>query len=382
MLKRAKQVAGIAEAARVRRQLVPVVALVLVAACRRSPPDAGASTRASSEAPTPPAPCAASASRNAEHRAPSTAPSQSLPGGTCRTGENDDPKLGLLASPLRAVAGRPLRILAATLTSTLPLALRVETAKGEPLAVEAVYRAGVPAMTVARLVAPKGTTSLRVIVGQGGKALKCTTVHVFPSPAPASRVTRARRTCGPSRAIGALPKRRSTARSSVRCSARPAVTTSSFARLDEVTSNPAKNLLFDHYGWGEDSSKKGLSFKPDCADTPYFLRAYFAWKRALPFAYRHCGSGDDTTPPRCGKPRTVLEPRRRAEQAPHYLERTHPGRSLFSAITRRGAYRQYAGAVRRRRERLLRARAHRDAPSARARSTPILTGTSTRWSSS
>src|SRR5262245_56682433 len=29
----------------------------------------------------------------------------------------------------------------------------------------------------------------------------------------------------------------------------------------------------------------GVSFFADCADLPYFLRAYYAWKRGLPFSY-------------------------------------------------------------------------------------------------
>jgi hypothetical protein len=33
------------------------------------------------------------------------------------------------------------------------------------------------------------------------------------------------------------------------------------------------------------SDPQGLRFKSDCADLPYYLRAYYAWKRGLPFAY-------------------------------------------------------------------------------------------------
>ena len=33
------------------------------------------------------------------------------------------------------------------------------------------------------------------------------------------------------------------------------------------------------------SDPADLRFRADCADLPYFLRAYFAWKRGLPFAY-------------------------------------------------------------------------------------------------
>ncbi|MBP6015038.1 MAG: hypothetical protein KBA31_22660 [Alphaproteobacteria bacterium] len=33
------------------------------------------------------------------------------------------------------------------------------------------------------------------------------------------------------------------------------------------------------------TDRKGVTFRADCADLPYFLRAYYAWKRGLPFSY-------------------------------------------------------------------------------------------------
>ena len=33
------------------------------------------------------------------------------------------------------------------------------------------------------------------------------------------------------------------------------------------------------------SDPEGLSYRSDCADFPYFLRGYFAWKNGLPFAF-------------------------------------------------------------------------------------------------
>lgn len=46
------------------------------------------------------------------------------------------------------------------------------------------------------------------------------------------------------------------------------------------------------------TNPRGMSFEADCADFPYYLRAYFAWKNNLPFGYvrnvspRPPGSGD------------------------------------------------------------------------------------------
>ena len=51
----------------------------------------------------------------------------------------------------------------------------------------------------------------------------------------------------------------------------------------------SRNILFNHLGLGEDEMKMVL--RPDCADLPYFLRAYFAFKMGLPFGYAKCTRG-------------------------------------------------------------------------------------------
>jgi hypothetical protein len=66
--------------------------------------------------------------------------------------------------------------------------------------------------------------------------------------------------------------------------------------LQAVIGDPERNLLYDHRLPGEDSS---LDLEPDCADLPYFLRAYFAWKLGLPFVYRACTRGRKDRPPLC-----------------------------------------------------------------------------------
>lgn len=71
----------------------------------------------------------------------------------------------------------------------------------------------------------------------------------------------------------------------------------SWAALHEVLRDQSRNFLFDHLGLGED--RKGLILRPDCADLPYFLRAYFAFKMGLPFGYSKCSRGGGGKPPRC-----------------------------------------------------------------------------------
>jgi hypothetical protein len=63
-----------------------------------------------------------------------------------------------------------------------------------------------------------------------------------------------------------------------------------------VLSNTERNFLHNHLGINED---KNLQLTPDCADLPYTLRAYFAWKVGLPIAFRACGRGSATQLPHC-----------------------------------------------------------------------------------
>jgi hypothetical protein len=78
------------------------------------------------------------------------------------------------------------------------------------------------------------------------------------------------------------------------------------APLDEEPSWPAlhmvlrdrsRNFLFNYLGLGED--QMGMVLRPDCADLPYFLRGYFAFKMGLPFGYSKCSRGGGGHPPRC-----------------------------------------------------------------------------------
>ncbi len=66
--------------------------------------------------------------------------------------------------------------------------------------------------------------------------------------------------------------------------------------LQELIAEPGRNLLYDYRIPGEDAR---LELEPDCADLPYFLRAYFAWKLRLPFTYRSCTRGSKDSAPRC-----------------------------------------------------------------------------------
>jgi len=71
----------------------------------------------------------------------------------------------------------------------------------------------------------------------------------------------------------------------------------SWPALHEVLRDKSRNFLFNHLGLRED--EKGIIYRPDCADLPYFLRAYFAFKMGLPFGYSKCTRGGGGEPPKC-----------------------------------------------------------------------------------
>jgi hypothetical protein len=71
----------------------------------------------------------------------------------------------------------------------------------------------------------------------------------------------------------------------------------SWPALHEVLRDQKRNFLFNYLGLNEDQIKMVL--RPDCADTPYFLRAYFAFKMGLPFGYSKCSRGGGGRGPHC-----------------------------------------------------------------------------------
>jgi hypothetical protein len=77
----------------------------------------------------------------------------------------------------------------------------------------------------------------------------------------------------------------------------------SWSALHEVTQDKDHNFLYNYLSLGEDDpgSKNKVIMEPDCADNPFFLRAYFAWKLGLPFGYHICDRGYVGHNPQTGK---------------------------------------------------------------------------------
>ena len=82
----------------------------------------------------------------------------------------------------------------------------------------------------------------------------------------------------------------------------------SWHALHELTRDATRNLLHDHLGRREDDpSPRAPAIQPDCADLPYFLRAYFAYKVGLPFGFSSCSRGGKTSSPRCPETHTQAD---------------------------------------------------------------------------
>jgi hypothetical protein len=80
----------------------------------------------------------------------------------------------------------------------------------------------------------------------------------------------------------------------------------SWGALHEVLADRSRNFLFNHLGASED--EQGIVIRPDCADLPYFLRAYFSFKLGLPFGWSRCSRGESGSAPHCCCPATSEDP--------------------------------------------------------------------------
>ena len=292
------------------------VCLALGLACDRSPPTSPTPPPAAAQ-PTagPPAedrpdtaPPAASptASPVATSPAPATPAATPTPADAGACPERDDPGFGLLLAPQRPAVGQPLKILAATLDGEAPIALRIDPGPRvregeEPVPADMNFRPGVPSAAIATLT-PDAAGELTVVVGRAGVGRACLRVKVRAQPTREAPPPAPNHQAWPSvRAWDAGEEALYSAWLRELFHAELGADLATTA-LDQITSDPRRNLLHGALGWDEDARHPtGLAMRPDCADTPYFLRAYYAWKRGLPFGFRGCSRGTLGKAPRCGE---------------------------------------------------------------------------------
>lgn len=205
---------------------------------------------------------------------------------------NDD--VVLLTSPRVPRAGAPLRIVAAT-PRALEATLEVQGASsGAPIA-RAERRGAEPYWWAATIEAPTPGT-YRVALGRGREVAACAVVVVGNGEA--QRRARPAGAVWPVEQAWDEPHEALYSAWVEKLFDDPLDAEPSWRGIGAILHDPERNLLFDHLGLGEDSGGK-IVLNPDCADLPFFLRAYFAWKLGLPFGYSACSRGTASSPPRC-----------------------------------------------------------------------------------
>jgi hypothetical protein len=213
----------------------------------------------------------------------------------------------IVTAPAALVAGRPLRVLA-TVSGAAPTAIVVHPPHGDAVAWDTEIRLGPPSSAYAESAAAE-VGSYRVVVARGAEVVACADVVVGDASKGARRGT------SPGPAPWDVTRAWSRAEEDLysawieKLFDAPLAEQPSFHALWEVTSDPKRNFLHDWFARDEDAPPpKGLRLDPDCADLPYTLRAYFAWKRGLPFGFSSCTRGSQGHAPRCESRMSNLDP--------------------------------------------------------------------------
>ena len=190
----------------------------------------------------------------------------------------------MLISPERPRPGRPLRVLAVfeANAAKVRLALRGPSGETKPLSVR---RGGGPPYWVAAEFGAAPAGEVKVVLGEGRREIEA---------GPSDLLDVSKGWSWPAESLYAAWIEALFAEADER---------STWPALHDVTRDRARNLLHDHLGLGEDeaSGPDALEMTPDCADNPYTLRAYFAWKLGLPFGFHETSWGTLESPPIAGR---------------------------------------------------------------------------------
>lgn len=228
-------------------------------------------------------------------------------------------------SPLRPEAGAPLKIMAVS-TDAAIYELVAFDSEGRRVPIEIAARGG-PPWSLSTTIANVSGGSYRVEVWRDRQAVACRQIHIGRSAADSRPAASGRFGLGWNLAseayFSAWIEQLFDA---------PPEESLSFPSLEPALRNPARNFLHNHLGLGED---RALPATPDCADFPFFLRTYFAWKMGLPISFRACSRGTSKAPPRCGRP-TIKED----------FTQTIAPPSIFKSLTRELADAVHSGSFR------------------------------------
>lgn len=230
--------------------------------------------------------------------------------------------LRVLVSPEAGVRGEPLRVVVVSERPQAGARLVALGPDGPAPLGALLVRGGPPFWWFAQLDAPAVGAHRFALLGADGAVLACARRRVEPRRGRAAPLA-----AGPQWSVRAAWSRSAENLYSAwieKLFDAPAGAQPSWTPLHQVIRDPARNFLYNHLGGAEDGPDpaRAVVVQPDCADLPYFIRAYFAWKLGLPFGYRHCDRGSSTRPTRC-------EPLSRGNLAP-----AAAGGSLASRFSR------------------------------------------------
>lgn len=217
---------------------------------------------------------------------------------SCRDGGG----VAIYYSPRRPDGRGPVRVIATSATDPGPIELALFSPDGERVVPEPKRFGGPPFSWVATLDEP-AVGKWTAVLGDGQRVLACEPVRVrrgkVAETTTAEVWTPRRRWTGDAENLYAawIESLFSNEEENV-----------TWKSLHSLTRDAERNLLFDHFGRGEDAR---LTLQPDCADLPYLLRAYFAWKMELPYGFRRCSRGRAGRAPTCGDLQTNLAPRQK-----------------------------------------------------------------------
>ncbi|MDX9723490.1 MAG: NlpC/P60 family protein [Myxococcota bacterium] len=206
----------------------------------------------------------------------------------------DSNEVALFHSPRIPNTQQPLRLIGTSSRDLGPVELSIFDPDGQLVSSTRRHFGGPPYSTIATIEKPEKTGTWTAVWGDGARIEACITFKL-----------RSQRATEHNTSNEVWPVRRNWSMATENLYAAwvealfdyPAEQEVSWTNLHSVVRNQELNILHDHLGLGEDEQ---LRMEPDCADLPYMLRAYFAWKMGLPFSFRKCSRGRAGKAPTCG----------------------------------------------------------------------------------
>jgi hypothetical protein len=209
---------------------------------------------------------------------------------------HDSEQAAIYAMPEQPNREQPLRVVTAVSADPGPAALTLVDPTGKRFRPEVVKLGGPPYGQVASIENPR-PGRWKAVLADGDDVIACQTIAVS-----AHRPEPAEPNAGP---IWPAKYKWNAGNENLyalfveRLFDYPLEDDRTWTSLHPLLRDADRNLLFDYRSLGED---RDIQFAPDCADLPYVLRSYFAWKLRLPFGYRRCTRGRIGKPPNCDQP--------------------------------------------------------------------------------